>query len=99
MAVIRRPKKIPDLKAETIAILLGGWGAHPPADEPKGPHGFCGGQLALFTDGDSGIARTWRVHEQFLRATAARWGWTPDVRGTDGRSRFWAEDVADRIAR
>jgi hypothetical protein len=80
---IRRNPETPNLSAATIAVVLHGWGAKAPE---QSDHGFGGGFLALY-DVD-GIADTWRAHEAFLRATAARWGWGP---GPDGL--FYGERV------
>lgn len=80
----------PDLKPETVAILLRGWDAYPP--EPPGPHGFGGGFAALCNRDD--MTALWREHEVWLRDVARRWGWTPRVLGQDGRRRFYAEHIA-----
>lgn len=89
----RRDSENPDLKAETIAVLLAGWSASPPADVEPGPHGFCGGMLDLFEH--DGPETLWRQHEQFLRTVAASWQWEPDCECADGRRRFWAEARSD----
>lgn len=87
---LRQQPGTPDLKAETIAVLLAGWGA-PDAPEPSEP-GFGGGFLTLL-DPD-GPATLWRQHEAWLRERAKAWGWTPQVIGPDGVHRFWAEPLA-----
>ena len=86
---IRRNTGVPNLKADVVAILLGGWSADSP--EPC-PHGFGGGFLDLLER--DGPATLWRQHEAWLRERAKAWGWTPQVTGPDGRLRFWAEHLA-----
>jgi hypothetical protein len=71
----RRGALQPPLKAETIAILLAGWAA-PDAPEAS-EDGFDGGFLELYEEG--GIAELWGTYDRYLLATAARWGWTPQV--------------------
>jgi hypothetical protein len=92
MAVRRHPAQTPDLKPETIAVLLHGWGA-PEAPEPS-PHGFGGGFLTLTEPHNLGFIRLWREHEPWLRGVALKWSWTPQVKGPDGRKRFYAEHLA-----
>ena len=84
-----RQPAAPDLKPQTIAILLDGWAAEAP--EPS-PHGFGAGLLELFDD--ASLVGLWRAHETFLRATARRWKWEPRFRGADGRLRYYAEHLA-----
>jgi hypothetical protein len=81
----------PDLKPETVAVLLAGWGAEPPASVPQGPRGFDGNFLTLYDAG--GIARLWREHETWLRAQAAEWNWSPAFT-LDDRMLFYGEYVA-----
>src|SRR6185436_16000609 len=91
IAKVRRPS--PDeLKADTIAIVLHGWHAHPPDGIDPGPNGFGGGFFDL-CEGD-GPAGVWREHEAHLRETARAWGWSPTTRGEDGRLRFYGEHLA-----
>jgi hypothetical protein len=85
----KRVQGVPDLKGDTIAVLLAGWGAEAP---DPGPHGFCGGFLDLF-DPD-GIERLWHQHEAWLREQAQAWGWAPTIVGPDGVRRFYAEHLA-----
>ena len=87
---IRRNTDAPNLKAETIAVLLAGWGA-PDPPEPSEP-GFGGGFIDLL-DAD-GPATLWHQHEAWLRARAEAWGWAPQEIGPDGVRRFWAEHLA-----
>jgi hypothetical protein len=88
----------PDLSAETIAILLGGWGAEPPAAADDGDRGFEHGFADLYEQ--DGPATLWRTHEAFLRATAVAWGWVPTFLGPDGVARFWGEhDAAGYVVR
>jgi hypothetical protein len=82
----------PDLQVETVAVLLGGWCAEPPADVPREPHGFGGGLLECFDIG--GIAKMWRAHEGWLREQATAWGWGPHYVGPDGTRRFYGEALA-----
>ena len=81
----------PDLSAATVAVLLWGWSAHPPAPDLE-PRGFDGGFIDLYST--AGIVRLWRTHEPYLRATAGRWGWSPRHVGPDGRARFFGEHAA-----
>ena len=78
----------PDLKADTIAVLLAGWGA-PEPPEPY-PHGFSGGFLQLLTPG--GIAEVWNQHGPWLRERARAWGWEPTIE-LDGELVFYGEYV------
>lgn len=88
----RTTPSAPDLKAETVAILLGGWSTHPPDGVDPGPPGFGGGFIDLVeTDGP---ALLWRAHEAWLLRTAAAWHWTPTVRGPDGTRRFYGAHCA-----
>lgn len=86
----RRDIETPNIKAETVAVLLAGWGA-PIPPEPSEP-GFGGEFITLYEHG--GAARLWRQHERWLRGKAEVWGWTPQIVGPDGHRRFWAEHVA-----
>ena len=88
---LRQQPGAPDLKPETVAVLLLGWGA-PDPPEPSEP-GFGGGFLDLLEPG--GAARLWRQHEAFLRETARRWGWEPTYKAPDGRMLYEAEAVAE----
>ena len=86
----RRNTDVPNLKADTCAVLFGGWSAPDPPVPCE--HGFGGGFINLL-DPD-GPATLWREHEAWLRARAQAWGWRPTVMGPDGRQRFWAEHLA-----
>jgi hypothetical protein len=92
MGIPRRRAEVPDLKADTIAVLLGGWSANPPDGVPPGPPGFGQGFIDLYED--AGIVRLWRQHARFLRATAKAWGWEPQFELPDGRRGHYAEHVA-----
>jgi hypothetical protein len=81
----------PDLKNETIGVLLAGWGATLPPDVNPGAHGFGGGMLELLTDGPADL---WKEHEAFLRSVARTWGWTPTVETPRGLM-FYAEALAN----
>jgi hypothetical protein len=97
MATIRgRDTETPPMSYDTAAILLGGWGAAPPAGVDR-QFGFGGQMLEAFEAG--GVARLWREHERFLRATAARWDWAPPYRGPDGVLRYHGEACAWEQAR
>ena len=88
----KRQVEAPDLKPETVAVLLAGWSANPPPDVTAGPHGFGGGFLELYDVG--GIARLWREHEAWLREQAAAWQWEPTYT-LNGVPMFYAESVAN----
>jgi hypothetical protein len=92
---IRRQREAPDLKADTVSILLAGWGAPDPPVPFK--HGFGGGFLELLTPG--GIAALWRQHEFYLRDVGRRWHWEPDVEVPDGRRLYFAEAVSEGLIR
>ena len=89
MATRRVPNEAPDLKPETIAVLLAGWGAVAP--EPS-EHGFGGGLLDLFDAHGAGFARLWNAHRDFLLAKARAWGWKPGY-SINGTRMFYAEYV------
>lgn len=86
MATVKGDHKQPDLSADTVSVLLGGWGAKPVVDD--GRHGFGGGFIELL-DGDAAMAALWTRHERYLRAKAREWGWHPDDGGM-----FYAERLA-----
>jgi hypothetical protein len=77
----------PDLRSDTIAILLAGWSAQEP--NPTQHDGFGGGFFEL-AEAD-GAATLWRQHERYLRRVAAAWGWEPAVVCSDGVRRFYGE--------
>ena len=79
------------MKAATIAVLLAGWSAEPPAHVPRGPHGFDHGFLELYNIG--GIAKLWRAHAAWLREQARLWIWSPTFTLGD-RVLFYGEYVA-----
>ena len=87
----RRTDTIAHLSAETIAILLWGWGAMPPVDD--GRHGFGGGFLQLYEANDAGIIRLWTTHREALLEVAQAWDWEPSD-DIDGTAVFFGELVA-----
>ena len=91
MATRRTTDNAPDLSPFTIATLLAGWTSQEPP-ETSHHQGFEGGPIDLFEAG--GPARLWRAHEAYLRATAARWGWEPQIKAPDGRLMFCGEAIA-----
>ena len=66
---------MPDLKPETVAVLLGGWSADPPPELPRSSPDDDQHYLQLY--GIGGIAKLWREHEGWLREQARLWGREP----------------------
>lgn len=88
MATRRPDLPQPDLSLDTIAVLLGGFGAHPP--EPGPFTGFSGGFLDLYDPENAGIIRLWTAHRDWLIAQAAAWGWAPEwVLPSTGEALFY----------
>lgn len=84
---IRRTAPAPALALDAVAVLLGGWCAHPPVPAPaEGSDDL----LDLY----DGLGPAWRTHEAWLRVVAREWGWTPRYRGPDGVLRFFGEACA-----
>jgi hypothetical protein len=91
MKRMRRPQEsAPDLRPDTISILLAGWTA-PDPPVPFTPGGFGGGFIHLVTPG--GIAELWKQHGPWLREQARAWGWQPTYQ-LDGELVFYGEYVA-----
>jgi hypothetical protein len=86
-----RRSSAPNPRSDVAAILLGGFGT-PPLDGVK-HHGFGGMFFQLYEDGDEGIARLWRDHEQYLRSEAMRYGIQPAWDTGDGTLLFYGEFV------
>jgi hypothetical protein len=86
----KHPSDLPALSADTIAVLLDGWGAAPPAGVAR-THGFGGGYLQLACTGELGPAGLWAAYEAELRERAREWGWMPHFRGPDGELRFFGQ--------
>ncbi|HXG57074.1 MAG TPA: hypothetical protein VNJ03_16980 [Vicinamibacterales bacterium] len=78
------------LADEVAAILLTGWGAHPPSGRGAG---FTAELLDLFSGDDALIAAHWRAHEAYLRRLAQQWGAVP-LWGDGSRRYFFGEHVA-----
>ena len=90
MRLKARPGVAP-LSPAVVAIVLGGWGAKPPAgeDDKAGIFSLAGGwgaaaspddpveEFDLFQQREAGIIRVWRRHEAFLRSEAKRLGIVP----------------------
>lgn len=79
----------PPLGDSAAAIVLDGWGAHPPS-------GRCvdeAGLFELFQQHEDGIGRLWREHERWLRDVAAAWHIAPGFVLADGRALFFGEFV------
>lgn len=92
------PAPRPNLSNDTIAVVLGGWTADPPAGVPR-THGFGSGMGPLYyTRGPegcgAGAAACWRQHEVYLRQVAAAWGWAPRHRAPDGTLAYYGEAIA-----
>lgn len=77
----------PPLSDGVVAVLLGSWSAKPPARTAGDEEGV----LELFQAREQGCVQLWRQHERFLRATAAGWGWQPEIELKNGRRLFAAE--------